>query len=102
MLALIAISFGAIALAVATATGRRVLGNAIAGGAAAVAMVVNALAAQVPALRPIRPLSPFRWYLEPDPLTHAVDPANLAVLVGVALVAFVVAAVAFERRDLSA
>ena len=101
MLALVAIAFGAIALAVATATGRRVLGNAIAGGAAAVAMVVNALASQVPALRPLRPLSPFRWYLEPDPLTHAVDPANLAVLVGIALVAFLVAAVAFERRDLS-
>jgi beta-exotoxin I transport system permease protein len=102
MLAILAIAFGAIGLAVGTATGRRSLGNATAGGIAVFTMVVNALAAQVSGLRVLRPLSPFRWYLEPDPLTHAVDPVNVLVLVGIAVVGFAVALVAFDRRDLAA
>jgi ABC-2 type transport system permease protein len=102
MLAILAIAFGAIALAVATASGRRALGNATAGVVAAVALVVNALAAQVSALEPVRPLSPFRWYLEPDPLTHPLEAVNVLVLIGIAVVAFVVALALFERRDLAA
>ena len=65
-------------------------------------MVVNALAAQVSGLGPLRPLSPFRWYLEPDPLTHAIEPVNVLVLDGIAVVGFAVAIVAFDRRDLAA
>jgi ABC-2 type transport system permease protein len=102
MLALLALAFGAIALAVATATGHRTLGNATAGGIAVLAMVVNALAAQVSALRPVRPLSPFRWYLDPDPLTHPLEPVNVIVLAAITVVAFVIAASAFDRRDLAA
>jgi ABC-2 type transport system permease protein len=102
MLALLALAFGAIALAVATATGRRSLGNAIAGAVAVVAMVVNALAAQVSSLHPVRPLSPFRWYLDPDPLVHPLEPVNVLVLVGIVIVAFAIAMVAFDRRDLAA
>jgi ABC-2 type transport system permease protein len=102
MLALLAIAFGAIALAIATWSGRRTLGNAVAGAIAVVSLVVNALAAQVSGLDPIRPLSPFRWYLEPDPLTSPLEQVNVLVLVGIAVVAFVVALVAFDRRDLAA
>jgi hypothetical protein len=60
------------------------------------------LAAQVSGLGPLRPLWPFRWYLEPDPLTHAIEPVNVLVLVGIAVVGFAVALVAFDRRDLAA
>jgi beta-exotoxin I transport system permease protein len=102
MLALLAIAFGAIALAIATSSGRRSLGNAVAGAIAVVSLVVNALAAQVSGLNPIRPLSPFRWYLDPDPLTTPLRPVNVLVLVGITAVAFVVALVAFDRRDLAA
>jgi ABC-2 type transport system permease protein len=102
MLALLAISFGAIALAIATATGRRSLGNAVAGSVAVVALVVNALAAQVSGLSVVRPLSPFRWYLDPDPLTTPLQPENVLVLVGIAVVASLVALFAFDRRDLAA
>jgi len=76
---------------------------AIAFGAIAVlSLVVDALAAQVSGRNPIRPLSPFRWYLDPDPLTTPLRPVNVLVLVGIAAVAFVVALVAFDRRDLAA
>ena len=65
-------------------------------------MVVNALAAQVSGLGVLRPLSPFRWYLEPDPLTHAIEPVNVQVLVGIVVVGFAVALVGFDPRDLAA
>jgi beta-exotoxin I transport system permease protein len=102
MLALLAISFGATALAISTASGRRSLGNAVAGAIAVISLVLNALAAQVSALDPIRPLSPFRWYLDPDPLTTPLQPVNVLVLVGIAVVAFLLALFAFDRRDLAA
>jgi ABC-2 type transport system permease protein len=69
---------------------------------ALVTMVVNALAAQVSGLSAVRPLSPFHWYLEPDPLTHAIEPVNVLMLVGIAVVGFAVALVAFDRRNLAA
>ena len=102
MLVLLAIAFGAIALAIGTATGRRTIGNAVAGGIAVVALIVNALAVSVPALAAVKPLSPFRWYLEPDPLVSPVRLANVVVLLAIALVAYALAVVALERRDLSA
>ena len=102
MLVLLTIAFGAIALAIGTATGRRTVGNAVAGGIAVVALIVNALAVSVPALAPVKPLSPFRWYLEPDPLVSPVRPVNVAVLLAIALAAYAIAVVAFDRRDLSA
>jgi ABC-2 type transport system permease protein len=100
MLAFVGTSFGAIALAVGTALGRRVLANSVAGGLAVVAFIVNALAPSVSWLEPLRPLSPIRWYLEPDPLTTGLHAANVAVLLGLTVVMYVVAHVAFLRRDL--
>jgi ABC-type transport system involved in multi-copper enzyme maturation permease subunit len=47
-------------------------------------------------------LSPFRWYLDPDPLTHPLEPVNVIVLAAITVVAFVIAASAFDRRDLAA
>jgi len=56
----------------------------------------------VTALRPLRPLSPFRWYLDPDPLKHGLHTPNVAVLVGIAVVGYVAALAGFTRRDLAA
>jgi beta-exotoxin I transport system permease protein len=100
MLALLGAVFGSISLAVGAATGRRVLANAVAGGFAVVAFIVNALAPSVGWLEPLRPFSPVRWYLEPDPLTTGLHVANLIVLVGVMLAMYVIAHVTFLRRDL--
>ncbi len=100
MLALTAIAFGAIALAVGAATGRRVAANATAGAVAVVSLIVNALAPTVTALEPLRPLSLFRWYLEPDPLTAGFQLQNVLVLVAVAVVAYAIAHVTLTRRIL--
>ncbi|MGE5227462.1 MAG: ABC transporter permease subunit [Planctomycetaceae bacterium] len=102
MLALVALAFGGIALAVGAATGRRVLANSVAGGYAVLSLIVNALAPSVTVLEPLRPLSPFRWYLDPDPLTGGLHVANVCVLAGIAIVGYAVALVVFERRDLQA
>jgi ABC-2 type transport system permease protein len=102
MVTLLGAVFGSISLAVGSATGRRVLANAVASGLAVVAFIVNALAPSVGWLEPLRPFSPVRWYMEPDPLTTGLHPMNLAVLAGVMLVMYVIAHVAFLRRDLQA
>jgi Putative exporter of polyketide antibiotics len=102
MLALLGIAFGSISLAVGAMTGRRVVANAVAGGIAVVAFIVNALGPSVGWLRPLRPASPIRWYMEPDPMLTHVSVASVLVLVGIAAAGFAVAWIGFERRDLRA
>jgi ABC-2 type transport system permease protein len=102
MLALLAIAFGTIALAVGSFTGRRGLANGVTGGVATVTYVLNVLAPTVDGLGPARPFSPFRWYLEPDPLITGVTAINVLVLVAITAVAYATAWLSFERRDLRA
>jgi ABC-2 type transport system permease protein len=101
MLTLLAVAFGAIAFAVGAATGHRAIANAAAGGLAVVALIVNALGPTVDWLRPLRPFSPFRWYLEPGPLMSGPRAANAAVLIGIAIAGYAIAFVTFDRRDLA-
>ncbi len=102
MFLLIGVAFGSLALAVGCATGRRAWASAVAGGIAVASYVLNAVAASVPSLRWARALSPFRWYLEPDPLTTGLHATNIVVLVGIAAVCVVGAFWTFRRRDLAA
>jgi ABC-2 type transport system permease protein len=102
MLLLVGLAFGAIALAIGCATGHRGLALGITGAFAAFSFVINALAPSVDALSWLRPLSPFRWYLDPDPLVSGVTPVNVLVLAGVVAIGYVVAWLTFERRDLAA
>ena len=102
MLYLLELAFGTIALALGCFTGRRGLANGITGALATIAYVLNVLASAVGALAPLRPLSPFRWYLEPDPLVDGVTAVNVAVFAGITAVAYVAAWLSFERRDLRA
>jgi ABC-2 type transport system permease protein len=99
---LIAVTFGTAALAVGCFTGRRGLAAGVAGGIATITYVLNVLAPAVDALAPLRPLSPFRWYLELDPLIHGVTAINIVVLVAITAAAYAAAWLAFERRDLRA
>ena len=101
MLALVGLSFGGVALAVGTATGRRTMANAVAGGLAVLTFIVNAVGPTVDWLRPLRPLSPFRWYQDPGVLTGGLHVMNVLVLSGIAIVTYAIAHLAFERRDLS-
>lgn len=102
MLLLVGLAFGAIALAIGCATGHRGLALGITGAYAAFSFVINALAPSVDALSWLRPLSPFRWYLDPDPLVSGITPVNVLVLVGVVAAGYVIAWLTFERRDLAA
>jgi ABC-2 type transport system permease protein len=101
MLALLGLAFGALALAIGAWSGRRAVANGVAGGAAVFLLIVNALAPSVELLQPLRPLSPFRWYLEPQALVDGLQVAGVAVLLGIALVGYVAAHIGFERRDLA-
>ncbi|MGZ8629774.1 MAG: ABC transporter permease subunit [Actinomycetota bacterium] len=101
MLTLLGVAFGAIAFAVGAWTGHRAIANAVAGGLAVVAFIGHAIGPSVDWLRPLRPLSPFRWYQEPGLLTGGLHAANLAVLAGIAIVCYAIAFVTFNRRDLA-
>ena len=102
MFLLIGVAFGSIGLAVGCASGRRAWATAVAGGIAVASYVLNAVAPSVPALGWARALSPFRWYLDPDPLRTGLRAANMAVLIGIAAVCMVAAFWSFRRRDLAA
>jgi ABC-2 type transport system permease protein len=102
MLLLVGLAMGSLALAVGCLTGRRALALGVASGYAVFAFIINGIAAAVAALRFLRPLSVFRWYLDPDPLTTGVHAENVLVLVGVTAICMVVAFVSLDRRDLAA
>jgi ABC-2 type transport system permease protein len=98
---LIGLDYGAIALLLGAATGRR--GIAI-GGAAATAVaayLVNTLAPLLDVLHPLRRISPFYRYSAADPLREGLDAGTLAFLVAVAVLAVALAIPALDRRDLS-
>ncbi len=99
---LLGVAFGSIALAVGSATGNKGMAIGVTSGLALVTFILNTLAPSVPVLKPFRILSPFYFYAEHKPLANGFNGIDVAVLVGIAVVALVVALVAFERRDLAA
>jgi ABC-2 type transport system permease protein len=91
---------GALALALAAATGRKSIASAGAAGVALVGFLVNGFAPLVDGLTWLKYLSPFFYYTGHDPLGHGADLGDLAVLGAAALVLTAFAAASFERRDL--
>jgi ABC-2 type transport system permease protein len=98
---LLALAFGGMALALACATGSRGIAIGLVGAILVVTYFVNSLAPLVDGLDRIQGLSPFYYYIEGDPLRNGLDLARAGVLTIVAVAGFLVAIVAFERRDLS-
>jgi ABC-2 type transport system permease protein len=98
---LLALGFGAIALAIGAATGSRPLALGVTAAFAVVSYLVWALSAGVDVLDPVLPLSPFRWFADPQPLSHGTDPVNVAVLAAIPVVAYAVAHATFVRRDIA-
>jgi ABC-2 type transport system permease protein len=93
-------AIGALALALAAATGRKAVAS---GGAAAFAIVgflINGFAPLVDGLSWLKYFSPFFYYAGHDPLGHGADLGDLAVLGAVATTFTAVAAASLERRDL--
>lgn len=99
---LLALVFGAMALAAGAATGHPALSRALPAVVAVVAYIVNGLAPVVSWLKPAQKLSPFYQYSGHDPLRHGLSwPATL-VAVSTILVLAAIAVAAFRRRDVAA
>jgi ABC-2 type transport system permease protein len=98
---LLAIAYGALALLLGAATGRRALAIGVTAAAAVAAYLVNGLAPLVDGLEIPRKLSPFYHYAAGDPLRHGLSVGHSLVLVAIATAATLIAPAAFARRDLS-
>lgn len=101
MQALLAIAFGVIALAIGAATGTRALAIGVTSALAVLTYLVWALAPSVDALEPVLPLSPFRWFADPQPVSNGTEAVNVVVLAAISIVAYAIAHVTFRRRDLA-
>ena len=99
--ALLAVAFGAIALLIGAASGRRAVAIGVTAAGAVAAYLVSSLASLVDFLEPARQASPFYHYLASDPLRHGLQPGHAAFLAALALTAAVLSIPAFGRRDLT-
>ncbi len=97
----LAVAFGAIALLIGCATGRRGLAIGLSSAAAVAAYLVNSLAPLVTALEPIQQLSPFYHYAVDNPLRTGLSPGHFLVLVAIAAAAAGAAALTVRQRDLA-
>ncbi|WP_330474113.1 ABC transporter permease subunit [Terrabacter sp. C0L_2] len=100
-LALLGLVFGALSLAIGAGTGRLGLSRAVPVFVAVVAYVVNGLGGLVDWLTPVQKLSPFYQYAAHDPLRQGISWPAVGVAVGTVLVLVLVAAVGFDRRDVT-
>jgi ABC-2 type transport system permease protein len=100
-LVLLALLFGALALAVGAWTGRRVLAAGASTAVAVAAFFVNGLAPMVEALETPQQASPFHWLLDGKPLANGFDWPGLALLTVTTIVLVGVAVWGFERRDIA-
>ena len=99
--ALLGITFGAVALAVGCAWGRRGLSMSAAGALVGYSYLLNTMAPLIDWLEPFRGLSPFYYYIGADPLKNGLNGSHAAVLAGLIAVFLAVAIVTFRKRDLS-
>jgi ABC-2 type transport system permease protein len=95
----LAFAFGALALAVGAATGRRAFALGFGSGLAVTGYVVSTLSRVVDALRPLRPVSVWRFYDGHQPLSDGADVFDTSVLIVLAVVVIAIGIVLFERRD---
>jgi ABC-2 type transport system permease protein len=98
-LLLLVLGFGTIALAVGAATGRRSYALGAAAGLAVLAFMFNALGPLAGADW-MTAVSPFSWFLEPNPLAEGFDPGGFALLALLPIFAAIGGWLTFERRDL--
>jgi ABC-2 type transport system permease protein len=97
--ALLALLYGAIALFIGAASGRRGVAIGIAAAGAVAAYLVNSLSPLVDVLDAVKVASPFYHYAASDPLREGLALDHVAFLVVLAGAATVLAVVGFERRD---
>lgn len=100
-LGLLGMAFGACTLAIGCQTGRPGLSRSVAGLVAVVGYLLNGLAPMVGWLQPLRPLSPFHYYIGNDPLRSGLALDHVAVLLAVTVALVAWAVLAFQRRDIA-
>ncbi|MBI3688652.1 MAG: ABC transporter permease subunit [Actinobacteria bacterium] len=101
-MALLALVFGAFALAIGATSGRPGLSRAVPAVVAVLAYIVNGLGPVVSWLEPLQKLSPFYQYAGHDPLVTGVSLTGVAVAVGTVTVLVLLAVLGFRRRDVAA
>lgn len=100
-LALLALVFGSLALAVGGLTGRRGVTVGVAAGVTVATFFINGLAELVDWLQGLQKLTPFYWLQQWDPLNDGFATGTIALMV-VVIAAFVAIAVwGFNRRDVA-
>jgi ABC-2 type transport system permease protein len=99
-LAFLGWAVGAIALALATSTGRRGLAAGTAAAIAVLGFLLNGFAPLVGALDWLKYLSLFHYYEGHDPIANGVDTGDLAVLAAVTISLTALAVLGLRKRDL--
>ena len=97
---LLGMAFGTLALTLGSATGRRAYSIAIASVIGITSYLINALTPAVELLEAARFISPFHYYIGSDPITNGLHLGHSGVLLLLAIVLYVLAKVAFKKRDL--
>lgn len=97
---LLALLFGALALLLGALSGRRMFSIGLAFALAVASYFVYSFSALVEVLKPLRPISPFTYYIGDNPLVNGLKAVDIAVLGVATIVFFLLAVVAFSRRDL--
>jgi len=100
-LALLGIVFGALALGVGAATGRRSIVYAVVAVVGVVGYFGNNLGPVIEGLGWLRDVSPFRYSAGGAPLRNGLQLADAAVLAGASLVIVIAGGLAFDRRDVA-
>jgi ABC-2 type transport system permease protein len=99
-LAFFGLATGALALALAAATGHKAVAVGGASAYAVLAFLVNGFAPLVDGLSWLKYTSSFYYYEENDPISNGVDLRDLVVLAGATALMTAFAALAIRRRDL--
>jgi ABC-2 type transport system permease protein len=97
----LALVFGALALVVGAATGKKGLAIAVAASVMTAAYLLYSLAPMVEAVEPFQKLSPFYYFLASSPLEHGLKATHTLVLLGITAVLVVVSTWFFARRDVA-
>lgn len=98
-LGLFVLGFATIALAVGAATGRRAHALAVGAGLAVLAFILDAIGPLIDAGW-MTAVSPFSWFLEPNPLVEGLDLPRILALAVLPVAAAAAGLLAFDRRDL--
>ncbi|WP_405166612.1 ABC transporter permease [Nocardia sp. NBC_01499] len=99
--ALLAVIFGALAVGLGAAFGRRAVVFAVTAVVGVLAYAAHAFAGQL-GVKWVAYLSPFHYYLDGEPLRYGFQPVNIVVLLGVSTVLVAAGTYRFNHRDLGA